>query len=293
MKKNQREWCGKFVLGTVQFGLDYGVSNSAGKIPPAEVARILTRAGDSGVGGLDTAAAYGSSEEVIGECLKQGGSFNIISKLPGGLTGDEFMGSLDQSLQRLGVERLEAYLVHAPAEMLRPEVQDFLIRARGEGKVKKVGVSVYRIEEVELLWADGIEFDVLQIPFNVFDQRFAAVFAELRARKVEVHARSVFLQGLLFMTPEELPEHFASVRNPIAALHELAETAGLSLSSLLLNFAMAQRGIDRVLVGVAGLGQLQENLEAFDDFGKVAKLLSKLENLSISDENIVLPTNWS
>ncbi|MDA7936272.1 aldo/keto reductase, partial [bacterium] len=86
---------------------------------------------------------------------------------------------------------------------------------------------------------------------------------------------------------------FVSVRESIRELHELAENSGLSLSSLLLNFAMAQHGIDRVLVGVSGLRDLQENLEAFDDLEKVDKLLPKLESLSMTDENIVLPTNWS
>lgn len=294
MKKNQQEWCGKFVLGTVQFGLDYGVSNPAGKISTEEVARILKLARDSGVSGLDTAAAYGSSEKVIGDCLGQGAAaFDIISKLPGGLAGDALMAALDQSIERLRIERLDAYLVHAPAEMLKPDVQEFLARSKAEGKVKKVGVSVYQTEEVEQLWEQGIDFDILQIPFSVFDQRFAVLFDQLRARKVEVHARSVFLQGLLFMKPDELPPHFASVRESIRELHELAENSGLSLSSLLLSFAMAQQGIDRVLVGVSGLSDLQENLEAFDDLEKVDKLLPKLESLSITDENIVLPTNWS
>ncbi|MGJ8697648.1 MAG: aldo/keto reductase [Verrucomicrobiaceae bacterium] len=292
MKEKQQAWCAKLVLGTVQFGLDYGISNAGGKVSPEEVGEILALAGRCGVGGLDTAAAYGTSEEVIGACLGGKGGFEMISKLPGGLKGEEFGVSLDRSLEKLGVESLAGYLVHAPGEMMRSEVREFLERAKGEGKIVKAGVSVYRVEEVERMWEEGIEFDILQVPFNVFDQRFKRVFGELRERGVEVHARSVFLQGLLLMEPGKLPGHFDSVRGKVGELQELARSAGVSVSSLLLNYAMGQEGIDRVLVGVAGLGQLQENLEAFDDWAEVGQLMGELDGFSVLDETIVLPTEW-
>ena len=159
----------KIVLGTVQFGLQYGV-NSAGRPSQDAVKGILEEAAKGGITTLDTSSAYGNSEEVLGECITLDENFKIVSKYPKGETpvGEMFHGSL----KRLKVNQLYGYLLHHfEVYKNNPAVWDEFVALKESGKVQKIGFSLYTPEELEFILNNGSPFDLIQVPFNIFDKK--------------------------------------------------------------------------------------------------------------------------
>jgi aryl-alcohol dehydrogenase-like predicted oxidoreductase len=195
-------------------------------------------------------------------------------------------------LQRLRLPRLKAYLAHDSAALKNATIREQLAAAKDKGLVGQFGVSVYFPDELHELMDCGIPFDIVQLPLNVFDQRFRPMLPELKGRGVEVHIRSVFLQGLFFLEPDELSPHFDRVHPKLAALRRLVEEHRVPLSALLLNYAMAQPGVDRVVIGVTGADELREDLAAEAHAARCRELLPELDALAVSDEGILVASNW-
>ena len=203
----------RLALGTVQFGLDYGIANAAGQVAPEEVARILTLAQQLGIDTLDTAINYGHSESVLGQCGIS--PWQVVTKLPalpdGALDVAEWAHShMRQSLARLGVVKVHAVLLHKPQDLLGKN-GDALLKAlqdiKLQGHAAKTGISVYSPEELECFYALH-HFDLVQAPFSILDQRLlvSGWLTKLHDMGVEVHTRSAFLQGLLLMRPSQRPQ---------------------------------------------------------------------------------------
>ena len=288
------EWTQRLALGTVQFGLDYGISNTAGQVDQRAACAILNLAANAGIDTLDTAAAYGNSEAVIGHCLAPGDArFAIVSKLPPDADPAAISGLIRHRLERLGVSRIKGCLAHSFDSFQRDGVRQQLRQARAAGLVQAIGVSVYFPREVEWLLERDLDVDIVQLPFNVLDQRFAPLFAPLRERGIEVHARSVFLQGLFFVADDQLPARFEPVKPTLAALRRVADEAGLGLADLLLNFAVAEPGIDKVVIGTTGVDQLQHNLDSHRHYRRCLNYRDDIANLVCHDEQIILPFNWT
>lgn len=283
----------RLALGTVQFGLDYGINNSRGQISPAEVFQILDLAASRGIDTLDTAANYGESETVIGQYLRNHpGAFKIISKLPAIKDETEIKTNLDASLERLGVSRLHGYFCHSFQTIV--DFPDTIERLRADGRADKVGLSLYYPHEIDHLIERKINFDIVQLPYNIFDQRFAADFARLKDRGVEIHVRSVFLQGLVFRSPDQIVGHFVGLHEKIKSLRAIASETGLSISSLCLNFALLNPLIDKVVIGVDSQQNLADNLLSVDESitNKVKSHYDPLLKLKEDDETIIIPANW-
>lgn len=249
-------------LGTVQFGLDYGVSNAAGRTPEDEVAHILGLAASSGIEVIDTAAAYGESEAVLGRALCGANArFKIVTKLASGVAGpDEAEASLRTSLDRLGVPSVAGLLVHRPADLLGPDgsaLWERMASLRDAGLVGRIGASVYSGSETDVLM-EHFPLELVQAPANAFDQRLLASghLARLRSAGVEVHLRSAFLQGLLLMEPEGVPERFEQWRAKLRAYHEWVRERGWTPLRAALGFALGLPG-DVVIVGVNSAAQLE------------------------------------
>ena len=261
-------------LGTVQFGLPYGISNRSGQVPADEAKRILQIAENSGLKVVDTAAGYGDSETVLGSFLLSQHNFSIVTKtLP--LMTDRVRpedvakaeAAFYNSLRNLGQTSVYGLLVHHAADLLNPggeQLYALLQRFKSEGMVKKIGVSVYDEEEV-LRLAEKYTFDMTQLPLNVFDQRFVrnGILRQLYASGVEVHVRSAFLQGLLLMHSSALPSHFESLRKHHMAYFAELENAGMSALTGALGYFYSRPEVSTVLVGVESSPQLQECLDAF------------------------------
>jgi aryl-alcohol dehydrogenase-like predicted oxidoreductase len=282
----------RIALGTVQFGLDYGIANESGQVSRNEGARILEVARSGGVDTLDTAVAYGESESRLGEIGVAG--WRIVSKLPP-LPKDvvdvaEWVRTSTRgSLDRLKVPVLGGLLLHRSADLAErgTELHGALLALRADGVVEKIGVSIYHPSELDAI--SRHEIDLVQAPFNVLDRRLAASgwLKRLRDRGVELHTRSTFLQGLLLMPPGKRPARFhrwdALWRRWDAYLRE-HDTSALAAS---LGFVLGA-GVDRVVVGVDSANQLQEILVA------ASKNVRGIpDDLSSDDLDLISPVNWS
>ena len=225
---------GKLVLGTVQFGLQYGV-NSAGRPSEEAVKGILSEAAKGGITTLDTSSAYGNSEEILGECITPEEGFKIVSKYPKGEipVSDMFSGSLN----RLKIKQLYGYLLHHfEVYKNNPKVWDEFVALKESGKVQKIGFSLYSSEELEFILNNKSPFDLIQVPFNIFDKKFLPYMKELHEKGVEIHVRSTFLQGLFFKDRGTLPEKLQPMKKYLLQLDDFSHKSGLSISEIALNY---------------------------------------------------------
>lgn len=254
-------------LGTVQFGIDYGVSNTAGQVPAAEVSGILATASDAGMKVLDTAASYGNAEEVLGRALHPGHRFAIVTKtlpLSHGLEQVERRARL--SLEFLGTRPADAILVHAAQDLLGtdgPRLWSLLQRLRDEGLFRRIGISAY-FADGPLRLARQYRPDLMQIPFSLLDQRLLqnGELGALKELGVEIHVRSIFLQGLLMMDPARLPASLTHAAPALAATRARIAEAGLTPVRAAIGFALARSEVDVAVVGVTSRGELSEIVAA-------------------------------
>ncbi len=289
----------KLGLGTVQFGLHYGISNQYGKTPEDEVREILNAAFNSGIGLLDTAASYGRSEEALGNALSKGHDFLIVTKTPSfnktklGLEdASKLKVTFRQSLAFLGVEKIYGLMVHHADDLL-VEGGEYLFEALRELQetklVKKIGVSVYGAEQIDAI-IKRYHIDLLQVPVNIFDQRLIknGYLKKLKKLGIEIHARSVFLQGLLLMCPKKLPEYFATVRGHLEKFHADCAQKEISPLSACINFALNLNEIDRVIFGICSKKELEEIIDAIN----IGNVLPRYSHYSWNEELIINPAKW-
>ena len=256
-------------LGTVQFGLPYGVANQTGQVDEFEGAQIIEHARAAGIDTIDTAIGYGDSEQRLGEIGIA--DMRVVTKLPAIPAGcDDVRGwvldAVRQSIQRLKVPRLYALLLHQPQALLAPGGQvlyNALQELKVLGEVRKVGVSIYSPDELTLTM-DKFPLDIVQTPLNVIDRKLitSGWLERLVQQGTEVHARSIFLQGLLLMSKERRPTYFDRWNNLWQMWDQWLSTQNLTALQACLGFATSQPGINRVVVGVDSLSQFEEILQA-------------------------------
>ncbi|PSR52459.1 aldo/keto reductase [Adhaeribacter arboris] len=283
----------KLALGTVQFGLDYGVSNSGGKVPITIVRNILKLCLEQNITTLDTAAAYGDSEAVIGKSLaNEDNSFQIISKLPNCSTA-EVRTIFNNSLQELKKNKIFGYLIHDYSAFTKdPGIFDEIYKLQQEGLIQKIGFSLYYPPHLEEIIKLNLPIQLIQIPFNVFDQRFAYLFPYLNKNDIEIHIRSIFLQGLLFKEIATLPPYFHPFRENLLFLQEVVKQSGLSLSHVLLAFAHLHPEISKIVVGVTSMEELAHNSNYLNVLTDIKPIYHTLKKMATFDERFLLPFNW-
>jgi aryl-alcohol dehydrogenase-like predicted oxidoreductase len=276
----------KLALGTVQFGLQYGISNNHGQTPLEEVERIFKSAKEYGIRILDTGQAYGSSEAVIGKLNKD--RFEVVTKLnPNKLSCVGVKDLVHSSLEALSTSFLYGVLFHnAQSALENPTAVEVLKSEKEEGRLKKYGYSVYTPEELDqLIVAYGLP-DLIQVPFSHLDRRFEWHLKSLNKEGVEIHTRSTFLQGLFFMEPYGLNDFFQPVKDYIHKLHSAYNRANV-LAAFLLNFVIAQPFIDKVVIGVNDAQQLKDNLFALTRVKQTLAVEAPLVN-----SQILMPNLW-
>jgi aryl-alcohol dehydrogenase-like predicted oxidoreductase len=288
----------RLALGTVQFGLPYGVANSQGQVSYDQAESMIGAMRAVGIDTIDTAIAYGEAETVLGRIGVSG--FRLVSKVPAlcdpTLPVDDWVvAQVEASLERLHVPRLGGLMLHEPDDLLGPHGSDLargLKRARDMGLTDRIGLSVYSPEQLAAV-VDLLPLEILQIPFNVFDRRFVETgwLDRLVADDVEVHARSVFLQGLLLMPSDSVPSKFAPFRSMMDGWHSwLAgdDAAGRSTVQACLAHVASYAGISRLVVGADSLAQLQVIIEAAS-----AAPLRAPESLSSPATPLINPAQWN
>jgi len=289
----------KLALGTVQFGLDYGIANHRGRVPADEVKQILQMARNAGVDTLDTAVGYGDSETVLGHAGVDG--FRVITKV-GGLPKNIknrteavvwLRAEVARSCARLGKDQIDGLLLHRP-EQLMSEAGAWLAQAlhavRDEGLVRKIGFSIYSPDALASL-CHVVQPDLVQAPMSLVDQRLitSGWLDQLASEGVEVHVRSVFLQGLLLQRQSELPNQFAPWRPVWQRWQQwLADTKRDALSSCI-HFAISQPAVSRVVVGVDSVSQFKQIVESARD----TAISQAWPVLACEDEQLINPSLWS
>lgn len=285
----------KIALGTAQFGLSYGIANNTGQIDLSEGKLLLNWASINGISMLDTAIDYGNSEQRLGEMGVQ--KWDIISKIPNipKECEDIYGWALEQvhsSLHRLGVPQLYGFLLHRPLQLLEADgdvIYQALIKLKKNGLVQKIGISIYDPTELDLL-IRKFDFDLVQAPFNIFDHRIldSGWLAKLSSLGVEVHTRSVFLQGLLLMAREDIPIKFERWSLIWDIWFDWLEKSGLSPVDACLQYVLSFTEISKVIVGVDNISQLNQLILASKG------VLSKIpEELKVNDINLINPALWS
>ena len=285
----------KLALGTVQFGLNYGISNQGGQVSREDAKGILALARLHGIDTLDTAIGYGESESCLGDVGVAG--FKVITKLPSlpentpnvdKWVSDQIQGSL----QRLGVKSLYAVLLHRSEQLVGNTgnaLAQSLKSLKVTGVVQKIGVSIYAPSELDRIM-DTRLIDIVQAPFNLIDQRLqtSGWLQRLHDSEVEVHARSAFLQGLLLMRPASIPEKFKRWLPLLSDYHHWLNTTQVSAASACVGFVQSFPQIVRVVVGVDDLQQLQQLIVASKtDFRGNWPLIGS------DNELLINPSNWN
>lgn len=279
----------KLGLGTVQFGVNYGINNSLGKPGISAIKDIINCAIRHGISLIDTAADYGDSEDVLGKSLPSDYSFQIVTKTSQKIS---LTDSVSTSLKRMKVEQLYGVLIHDFSQFKsNPRVWNDLLELKFKGVIRKIGFSLYHPQELDILHDENITFDILQIPYNVFDQRFEPYFNTLIKTGTEVHIRSVFLQGLVFKNPDILPPFFSPIQAKLKEIRSLSKASGQSIQSLCLNFVYCNDLVDKVIIGVDSVANLESNLAALKDNFSISQF-EILRGLKENNEQMILPYNW-
>jgi len=278
----------KIALGTVQFGLDYGITNHSGQVAIDEVKDILDYAKTNNIDTLDTAARYGNSEQVLGEVGVN--NYRIITKttpLKNGVDG--VIKDFHQSLDNLNIGQVDGLLIHNIDDVKDKRFGDLFHKLnvlKEEGLINKIGFSTYTPDQVDFL-LENFDFDLIQVPFNVFDARLVegGQLKALKKKNIEIHARSVFLQGVL-LSFDSLSDYFSTWDAQFEQYQEMVREKELSLLEYALNFALKTQELDKILVGVDSVKQLTDIVNAF-------KSDVDLKAFKIDDINLLNPSLWN
>ncbi len=289
----------KLALGSVQFGVDYGVNSIDGKVKFEEVKRILSYASSKNIDVLDTAFAYGNSEEVLGDANNF--NFKIVTKTRHfdnhNITDDDAIllkNDLYGSLEKLKKDNVYGLLIHNADDLLKPNAEkifEALQKLKKSKKIKKLGVSIYDISQLEYV-LNNFEIDLVQLPFNILDRRAidSGMLENLKRKGIEVHARSIFLQGLLLMSSKNRPSKFNHWGQLWQIWHQWLNDNKITALEATLKYATSSPEISKVIVGVETKSQLEEIIKASSSDVSLPMIPAELYT---NDLNLLNPSNWS
>lgn len=291
-------------LGTAQLGMKYGINNKVGKLNEEAVFDILDNAIAKDIEVIDTASIYGEAEKIIGRYFSKnsrGRNIKIISKqcdvvdkMNTDTIGITIRRELECSLSHLQRQYLDGYLLHSYREVDNMETLKVLRSLKNEGLIRNIGVSVYEVDEAEKAIEEG-EIDYLQMPCSIFDQRGlkTGIFKKAKENGVTVFTRSAFLQGLLMMKKEEVPDYLKGLIPYLDKFEELLINYGLERRHAIIKFILANPLIDYMVFGVETREQLDEILREKEteklpeEF--VTEVKQEFNNIS---PNLILPIHW-
>jgi len=283
-------------LGTAQLGLNYGITNDDKKVNSESLSKIINLARGSHIKYIDTAISYGDSEIKLGK--NNIDDFYLISKLPKIPVEKENVGiwindQVDESLKRLGVETLYALLLHDTSQLfdesIGGEIDKALNKLKEQGKIKKFGVSAYDPKEL-LNILKKFSPEIVQLPMNVFDNRFQDhdCLKIMKDKNIEIHSRSAFLQGLLLLKKENLPNQFKKWKSLFEKWQTWLEFNNISAVEACLGHCLSFKEVDCVVVGVDSFMHFNEVIELANRKAKVNYPL----DFSSKDINLINPLNW-
>tara|TARA_B110000238_G_C16091665_1_gene424118 strand:- start:363 stop:1262 length:900 start_codon:yes stop_codon:yes gene_type:complete len=293
---NEEKLGRRLALGTAQFGLNYGIANSSGKVYESQVLEILNKAKKEEIDTIDTAVIYGDSETILG---KTGASnFNIVTKLPP-MPELEIdieawaVKNISNSINKLNIKKLYGIMLHQSTDFIGErgfELYRVLRKLKYEGMINKIGVSIYNPKELDSLEINDIKIDIVQAPFNIIDRRLetSGWLIKLKNLGVEIHTRSVFLQGLLLLDSNNKDKYFLKWEKCFKEFEKWIKKTNQTPLEACLNFVYSYDEIDKIIVGVDNLEQLGQILTSINNNYKAP--IS--HHLQINDIMLIEPKNW-
>jgi aryl-alcohol dehydrogenase-like predicted oxidoreductase len=287
----------KLVLGTVQFGLNYGVNNNEGKPTQKVINEILSYAFENNITILDTAEAYGDAQHRIGSYHKTSPyKFNIITKFSSGINdlSNAIIKRVEDNLITLNVDKLYAYMFHSYDDFKKyfKGFKKDLQQLKRENKIENIGVSVYTNEQL----LDVLNFSditLVQLPFNLLDNesKRGDILKLAKQKGVEIHTRSAFLQGLFFKPLKEFPMKLNSLIPYLKKINHIKKDLSVSTESLSLKYPLQKEYIDKVIIGVGSIEQLKSNLKITNQSTDIS--LKKIDDINVAEKELLNPANWN
>jgi aryl-alcohol dehydrogenase-like predicted oxidoreductase/RimJ/RimL family protein N-acetyltransferase len=286
----------KLILGTVQLGKDYGVNNTTGQPNFLQSQKILTTAYDNNIRFLDTAESYGKSHQVIRDFHKKNTDkrFKVFSKLNSKvkIKKNQLEEHVLKTTNELYIDSIYGYMFH---DYIFFKKNNFLINElsliKSKNLIKKTGISLYNFSEI-IDVIENYNFDFIQIPFNIFSdsKKFDKIFQKSSDNGVKIFARSIFLQGLIFIPKSNFPEKLSPLKKNVIQLKSYCEKHKIEINELALSYVMKNKFIDGVILGVDNLSQLKNNIEISNTTHNVKKTL--VNKINIKDETLLNPSKW-
>lgn len=298
IRMTKKRGISKLILGTVQLGLDYGINNASGKPSLEKAFEILHAAYNNGIRTLDTAEAYGNSQEIIGKFQLQHPQkkFKVITKLAADHTikSDELIDHIRINCKVLNSNKLYGYMFHNYQSFkANTAFFDKVLQAKTIGLIEKAGISLYTNNEIEDIIENFDHFDFIQIPFNLLDNesKRKMVIERAKAKNIEIHTRSVFLQGLFFKNPKNFPAKLEPVLEYLETLDHIHKSNDINLESLALQYVLQKKYIDNVLIGVETIDQLRNNIHIANS--EISIPHEVIDAIDVKEENLLNPSNWN
>lgn len=285
----------KIILGTVQLGVDYGINNHQGKPSKEKAFDILNKAYNNGICFLDTASAYGDSEQIIGEFheILPESIFGVITKfhVSPKLKPKE---SIELAMNCLKVNEVDTLLFHSFSDYKKirdTAVYDELLDQVGHN-IRKLGVSVYSNHELEALENDST-VQVVQLPFNLLDNDATrgSILKDLKEKGKIIHTRSVFLQGLFFQDIRRLSPMLQPLRDYLNKIKAIAAEENIPIGALALQYVLSKEYIDGVLIGVESSEQLMQNIEWLSLHSR-PDAFNRIDEIDVRNKSLLNPVNW-
>ena len=284
----------KIIIGTAQFGAAYGIKNKKIKIKKNEAFKILKLSEKNNIFYLDTSDDYKGYKNILPKCNLE--KWKISLKLSNKIiqkfnTEKKFLNFFDKNLKKLKKKKIN-YLFFHDAKILFTKdgknIYQLLRKLKKKGLVKKIGFSAYTVDEIKKVIMK-YKIDVIQFPFNVFDQRLKQkkILQKLKSLKVEIHARSIFLQGLLLLREKNIPKKFKNYNKNFSRWFEFIKKNKSHPLKECINFAFNNKFIDKYVIGVDSAS----NLEDIINF-KVKKSKKNFDYLKTNEDNLIDPRKW-
>lgn len=288
----------KIVLGTVQFGLEYGINNKSGKPDDESITGILDFAFERNIRLLDTAEAYGDSQDQIGNYHKLSSrKFNVITKFSANRKDlpENITKRIAVNLRTLNIDSIYCYMFHSFNDfklyfnVYKNEIKEL----KKAGIIHRFGVSIYTNDEVEELLKYK-DIDLIQLPFNLLDNnnQRSNTIKKAKERGIEIHTRSAFLQGLFFKNTKDLPVKLMALEPHLNSINKISKSNNLKLTDLSLNYIIQQKNIDNVLIGVDSVDQLKENIRSLQT--EISEeVIKQIDLIDVKEITLLNPSNWN
>ena len=279
----------KIILGSAQFGLDYGINNSSGKLTEREIFNILNFSQEKGIKIIDAANAYGNANDIIGKFIKiNPNSFKINTKFF--FNKSPIEDQLDETLYKLNVNSINTCFFHDYNDF--KEHGNKLSNLKETGKIKKIGLSVYSNNEFkEACMTNWI--DVIQFPYNILDNNYQRneMIKIAKKKGKEIQARSIFLQGLFFMKISKIPQNLFLLKPYLKEIHRIVLKKNINLINLCLGYVNYNKLIDSIIIGVDSFDQIVANTE-ISNLTLNEEVIKLIDEIKVVENELLLPKNW-